>query len=47
MTQNAGEVTRWAISQVRPLPYFVDRRVALLGDSVRTFRRWDVKILTH
>ncbi|KAK7693986.1 hypothetical protein QCA50_003561 [Cerrena zonata] len=33
IVENAGEVTKWAISQVRPLPQFVDAKVALLGDS--------------
>ncbi|KAK7676416.1 hypothetical protein QCA50_020634 [Cerrena zonata] len=33
LIKNSGDIVRWSVSQVQPLPQFVDGRVALLGDS--------------
>ncbi|KAK7683133.1 hypothetical protein QCA50_013806 [Cerrena zonata] len=33
LAENAEDVIRWSLSQVRPLPQYVEGRVALLGDA--------------
>ena len=43
--QSMGEVSKWAISQIRGLPQYVDKRVALVGDSVCTSLEYFVLLL--